>query len=167
MVAALLLIGLGLGLSGTIALINHLAGQEFIALRPIFDDLKTAEGRASYTWLTLTLLSTLVPILVHLVLVFLSAFTWVPQRFKLFIARGIGEDETGDLATLGGSFVAATLGALWAGLVACGLLGIWLFVTAYLEPAGLAVLWAVESVALSLGWVKTGAAVTVAPRIDI
>ena len=32
-VAVLLLIGLGLGLSGTIALINHLAGQEFIAQR--------------------------------------------------------------------------------------------------------------------------------------
>ena len=166
-VAVLLLIGLGLGLSGTIALINHLAGQEFIGLRPIFDDLKTPEGRAGYTWLTFTLLSTLVPTLVHLLLVFLSGFTWVPQRFKRWIARGIGESETGDLATLGGSAAAATLGALWAGLVACGLWGIWLFVTAYLEPAGLAVLWAVESVAHSLGWVESGAVAVVAPDIDI
>lgn len=97
LVAVLLLIALGLSLSGTIALINHLAGQEFIGLRPIFDDLKTPEGRAVYTWLTLSLLSTLVPTLVHLVLVFLSAFTWVPQRFKHWIARSIGDDKTGDL----------------------------------------------------------------------
>lgn len=152
-VAVLLLIGLGLALSGSIALINHLAGQEFIALRPIFDDLKTPEGRASYTWLTLTLLSTLVPTLVHLVLVFLSAFTWVPQRFKLWIARGVSGTETGDLATLGGSVAAATLGALWAALVACGLWGIWTFVTDYLEPTGLAVLEIVEYVSLRLDWV--------------
>ncbi len=165
--AVVLLIGLGLALSGTIALINHLAGQEFIALRPVFDDLKTPEGRAGYTWLTLTLLSTLVPTLVHLVLVFLSAFTWVPTRFKLWIARGIGDTDTGDLATLGGSLAAATLGALWAALMAGGLWGVWLFITAYLKPAGLTVLWAVESVALSLGWVEPGAAAVVAPRIDI
>jgi hypothetical protein len=155
--AILLLIGLGLALSGTIALINHLAGQEFIALRPIFDDLKTPDGRAGYTWLTLTLLSTLVPTLVHLVLVFLSAFTWVPTRFKLWIARGIGDDDTGDLATLGGSLAAATLGALWAALVAGGLWGVWLFLTAYVEPAGLTVLWAVESIARLLGWVAPAA----------
>ena len=52
-------------------------------------------------------------------------------------------------------------------VVACGLWGIWLFVTAYLEPAGLAVLWAVESVAHSLGWVESGAVAVVAPDIDI
>ncbi|MEP3329302.1 hypothetical protein [Sedimentitalea sp.] len=136
-VAVLLLIGLGLVLSGTNALINLLSGQEFIALRSVFDDLKTPEGRADYTWLTLTLLSTLVPTLVHLVLVFLSAFTWVPQRFKIWIARGIEDQDTGDLATLGGSAAAATLGALWAAFVACGLWLMWLFITAYLEPAGL------------------------------
>lgn len=158
-VAVLLLIGLGLGLSGTIALINHLAGQEFIALRPIFDDLKTSEGRAGYTWLTLTLLSTLVPTLVHLVLVFLSAFTWVPQRFKLWIAREIEDNETGDLATLRGSIVAATLGALWAALVVCGLSAIWMFITAYIEPAGLAILWMVEHIALWLDWVASPDAV--------
>jgi hypothetical protein len=157
-VALLLLIGLGLGLSGTIALINHLAGQEFIALRSIFDDLKTPEGRAGYTWLTMTLLSTLVPTLVHLVLVFLSGFTWVPQRFKFWIARGIG-NETGHLARLGGSIAAATLGALWAALVAYGLWGVWIFLTAYVEPAGLAVLWIIESVSLWLGWVEPAAGV--------
>lgn len=154
LVAVLLLIGLGLGLTGTIALINHLAGQEFIALRPIFDDLKTPEGRAGYTWLTFTLLSTLVPTLVHLVLVFLSAFTWVPQHFKLWIARGIEQDETGDLATLGSSAAAATLGALWAALVTCGLWGIWLFLTIYVEPAGLEILRIVENIALWFGWVE-------------
>lgn len=155
-VAELLLIGLGLALSGTIALINHLAGQDFIALRTIYDDLKTPERRADYTWLTLTLLSTLVPTLVHLVLVFLSAFTWVPQRFKHWIARGIEDNEAGDLATLGGSAAAATIGALWAGFVVFGLWAICLFVTAYIEPVGLAVLGVVESVSLWLGWVELG-----------
>ena len=153
LVAVLLLIALGITLSGTIALINHLAGQEFIGLRPIFDDLKTPVGRAGYTWLTLSLLSTLVPTLVHLALVFLSAFTWVPQRFKHWIARSIGDDETGDLATLGGSAAAATLGALWAGFVALGLWGIWMFVTVYIERAGLMVLGIVENVSISLGWI--------------
>ncbi|MDG1457077.1 MAG: hypothetical protein P8Q92_04075 [Pseudoprimorskyibacter sp.] len=69
------LIGLGLALCGKVALINHLAGQNYIALRPIFDDLKSPEGRMGYSWLIWALLSTLVPTLVHLVLVFLSAFT--------------------------------------------------------------------------------------------
>jgi hypothetical protein len=73
--AVALLIGLGLALCGTVALINHLAGQNFIALRPIFDDLKTPKGRMGYSWLIWALLSTLMPTLVHLVLVFLSAFT--------------------------------------------------------------------------------------------
>jgi hypothetical protein len=73
--AVALLIGLGLALCGTVALINHLAGQNYIALRPIFDDLKTPKGRMGYSWLIWALLSTLMPTLVHLVLVFLSAFT--------------------------------------------------------------------------------------------
>ena len=73
--AVALLIGLGLALCGTIVLINHLAGQNFIALRPIFDDLKTPDRRTGYSWLIWALLSTLVPTQVHLVLVFLSAFS--------------------------------------------------------------------------------------------
>lgn len=157
-VAVLLLIGLGLGLSGTIALINYLAGEEFISLRQILYDLKTPEARAGYTWLTLSLLSTLVPTLVHLVFVLLSAFTWVPQRIKLWIACEIGDDETGDLATLGGTLAAATFGALWAGLVVLGLWGIWMFTTAYIEPVGLAVLGIVENVVLWLRWIEPGAA---------
>lgn len=40
-------------------------------------------GRMEYSWLIWALLSTLVPTLVHLVLLFLSAFTWVPHRFKM------------------------------------------------------------------------------------
>ncbi len=155
--ALALLIGLGLGLCATIALINHLAGQDFIALRPIFDDLKTPEGRAGYSWLVVSMLTTLVPTLVHLALAFLSAFTWVPLRFKRWIASGIAKDEAGDLSTLVGTFVAATLGALYVGLVALGLWGLWLFVMVYLEPAGLWVLAVVETAALWLGWVAPGA----------
>ncbi len=49
--AVALLIGLGLALCGTVALIDHLAGQDYIALRPFFDDLKTPEGRTGYSWL--------------------------------------------------------------------------------------------------------------------
>ena len=157
-IAALaLLIGLGLGLCGTIALINHLAGQDFIALRPIFDDLKTPEERVGYSWLVVSMLTTLVPTLVHLALAFLSAFTWVPLRFKSWIASGIENDEAGDLGTLGGSFVAATLGALYAGVVAFGLWGILLFVMMYLEPVGLWVLAVVETLAVWFGWLPPGA----------
>jgi hypothetical protein len=44
---------------------------------------------------------------------------------------------------------------------------VWLFVTAYIEPVGLAVLWDVESVAVSLGWVEPGQGALLVPSTGV
>ena len=72
----------------------------------------------------------------------------------MWIARNIENNDNGDLSTLGGTFVAATVGAVWAALVAYGLWGILLFVTEYIEPVGLWVLCVVETLAVWFGWVS-------------
>ena len=147
--AVVYLVSLGLALTLTVALINQLSGAVFMDLPQIFADLADPEARGGYTWLTLSLLTTLVPTLVHLALALLSALCWVPYRFRRRLADLIAQE--GDLGGLWATFVAATLFTAYVALVATGLYAIWQFVNDWIAPGGLLLLHTVAWFATVLG----------------
>jgi hypothetical protein len=76
----------------------------------------------------------------------------VPHRSKIWITGGTEQNDTGEMRALVSSIAAATLGALWAGIVVCGLWDVWVFTTTYSEPMGLSVLAVVEAAVSCVGW---------------
>ena len=153
-VAIVLLLGLGITLGMVIGLINHLAAEQLFDLRAIIDGIKNPATRGDYTWLYLCLLSTLVPTLLHTLIMLLSAFTWIPLKYKTVIANWVEGGQADDLDTLRGTFIAATVGAAWAALVAFALVGIYQFFANGFEPFGLWLLDCIEAALLFVGFLQ-------------
>lgn len=144
-----------LGLSTTLCLIavtlNAVSDTTVIDLPAIFAGMKDPITRPNYAWLYLCLLSTLVPTVVHTIIMLLSAFTWVPMQFKSYIARLIVPDHDGKLAILWGTGIAATLGTLCVGVFGLGLWAIYHFFAAGFTPFALWLLTTVEMILHTIG----------------
>jgi hypothetical protein len=149
--AVVLLLGLGISLGLIIGLINALASETLIDLRHIIDGMRDPVTRPEYTWLYLCLASTLIPTLVHTVIMLLSAFTWIPSRYKSVIANLIENGQTGDIGTLFGTVIASTIGAAYAAFVASMLVLIYTFFAHGFEPFGMWLLNCIETVLIFVG----------------
>ena len=150
-----LLVALGSSIVLTLGLINLLADGTFMDVGSILDGLRDPAARGNYTWLYLTLFSTLVPTGVHLV-VGCSAFTtWLPMRAKVWIADQILREDTGSLGTM---FARRLRGVDRGDLVlrhparTCVAGGSWILDN--LDDLGLAILSHVEFVARLFGVVR-------------
>jgi hypothetical protein len=150
--AVLILYGLALALALYIAAINALGSVPFLPLDRLFEDLADPAVRSGYAWLYLTLLSTLVPTGVHLLLALISVTTLLPAQAKRWFIDRI-TDESSDLATLLGTtafalFIAVSLvglaWVLWQG-------GSW--VLDHFDDSAVLLLAAVEATMRALGLV--------------
>lgn len=149
--AYVLLIALGCSIVLTLGLINALSGTTFIDVSTILTGLKDPATRDEYMWLTFTLLSTLVPTGMHLVIGVFSMTTWLPVHAKDWIADQIQREETGSLGTISGSALAALVGAIWCFAIAFLLTKGGALVYSNLEGLGLTALSYVEFVARFFG----------------
>ena len=149
--AIFILIGLGLTITGFVALINALSVTPLFDLPTVFRDLSDPATRGSYTWLYLTLFSTLIPTVVHIAIGLLSAFTWVPQHYKSWLANQLGDGNNSGLKPLGGSIIGASAGLVYAGVVAGGLTALaWVFLN-HAETLGMALLEVIRTLSDILG----------------
>ncbi|GIT89804.1 hypothetical protein JANAI62_07110 [Jannaschia pagri] len=148
--ALVFLIGLGVTMVAFVALINAyaVAGPLF-DLPTVFADLRNPEAGGAYTWLILSCLTTLVPTIVHLLIVALSAFTWVPLRAKLWLAQPV-EAGGGDLPVLGSTLAWSLIGLAYCAVVAVGVTGLIWLVRGGIGDLGLVVLDCVEWLSLAL-----------------
>ena len=149
--AVIILIGLGLTLVALVSLINSFGTETILDLPQTFSDLRDPQARGDYGWLIIMLLSTLVPTLVHLVLVMLSAFTWVPHYGKYRLAQAMGRRDAGEMVALGGAVVWSILALTYTALVTFGLYGMWIFIGTHIETLGLWVLNAVQWLSKAAG----------------
>jgi len=95
-VALVLLYLLSLSLALLVAGINAASAVPLLPLDRLFDDLAAPETRGAYAWLYLTLLSTLVPTGIHLLLVLTSIATWIPRSIKRKLVNMIEDKESND-----------------------------------------------------------------------
>ncbi len=144
-VALLILITLGTTLGLYVTLINALAGVPHFDVAAIIAGLHNPDTRGEFTWLYLSMLTTLVPTLVHTVLMLLSGFTWLPQRLKKWIAHLIQSGETDDLGTLVGTALAASIGTACIGAIIAALYWISHWLRVDFEHFGLWLLRVVET----------------------
>lgn len=72
----------------------------------------------------------------------------------MWITGGSEQNDTDEMPALVSSTAAATPGALWAGIVVCGLWDVWVFTSTYIEPLGLSVLAVVEAAVSCVGWLE-------------
>ena len=76
------------------------------------------------------------------------------MQYKEKIANWVEDGQTGDLYTLWGTLIAATIGAAWAALVAFVLYGIYQFLANGFEPFGLWLLDCVETTLMFVGFLQ-------------
>ncbi|MEP3784017.1 hypothetical protein [Ascidiaceihabitans sp.] len=145
--ALFLLFAVAFTLVCAIAFINHFAATPLLDIPQTLQDLKSADTRAPYTWLYLTLFTTLVPTLVHLAVAILSALTIVPRGYKTTIAHWISTDSPSNISTLGGTTLAALIGVIYAAFVTTAFMALWWALTTHLETLGIALINAVETAA--------------------
>ena len=145
--AFVLLVLLGCAVVFTVALINALGSAPLLDIPAVFEDLRDPATRGSYTWLYLTLFSTLVPTGVHLVIGVFSITTWLPEAFKGWLAdRMIASPETGSLGSIFGGLLAALIGAIWCFAIALLLWEGGSWIVGNIEAICLAVLSCVEAI---------------------
>lgn len=147
--AVILLFAVAFALLCTIAIINHFAATPLLDISQILNDLRSPETRGPYTWLYLTLFSTLIPTLVHLCIATFSALIIVPRSYKSKIAHWVSPDSPGQFTTLSGTFLAAATGAIYAAFVVLMFSTLWWAIT-NIETFGLWLLSAVEHAAHTL-----------------
>ena len=123
--AVVLLFSLAFTLLCCVALINALAPAPLLDIQTVLNDLKQADTRTPYTWLYLTLFSTLVPTLVHLCIATLSVLAIVPLRHKETVAHLIGPDSGGHLTTLAGTLAASVTGVAFTAFITAMFMGLW------------------------------------------
>jgi len=150
-IAVCLLIGLGTFLTLLIGAINGAAGQMLINLPGIFADLNDPATRGEYTWLYLSLTTTLLPTALHILIVVFTATVWVPLFFREWIIALLETAETSNLKPLVGSGFFAALATGYICLVAFALYHLVRFPVVYFDDLALFVLRQVEAIAGAFG----------------
>lgn len=102
-VAMLLFLALSATLIVAITIANRVSGTVVYDLADLFVGVRNRPEE--YRWVFGMVFSTLIPTLVHLYIVALSALTWLPAKIRLWLDRGIaGRDDSGQgfaLASVG------------------------------------------------------------------
>ncbi|MFK7870661.1 MAG: hypothetical protein AB8B58_15655 [Roseobacter sp.] len=149
--AYVLLVALGSVIVLTIGLINALSAVPFLDITAILDGLRDPATRGDYTWLYLTLFSTLVPTGVHFLVALFSVPTWLPIKYKDRLANWVASADTGSFGTVIGGALTACFGAASSAFIVAVLYygGGWLI--AHFEWVGLTILGHVEAVARLFG----------------
>jgi hypothetical protein len=119
--AVLLFFALSLTLTCVIGWTNAALEVPVLDLHALFRSLSDPSTRFEHFWVAGMIFSTLVPTVVHLVIVALSAITWAPPRLRAWCEAGIGlRDVSGQAFTLS-ALVVSALYAVYALLLTWGL----------------------------------------------
>ena len=114
---------LGLVLVTMVHWLNEMAAVPLLDLAALFADLRADPG--PYLWLYVTIFSTLLPTLLHLVLASFSALLAVmPEGVALFIRRQLPRIEVDAMAKAAAFWTLSTIGFLAIAAVAFGLYGL-------------------------------------------
>ncbi len=148
--AVFLLFGVAFTLLCCVAVINAISAAPLFDIPTVLKDLKHPDTRAPYTWLYLTMFSTLIPTLVHLCIAAFSALAMVPPSYKKSIAYMIGPDSDGHLTTLVGTLAASAIGVGYAAFITTFFAGLWWILTTQIGTFALWLLNAVEGAATAL-----------------
>ncbi|RAP39399.1 hypothetical protein BYZ73_20745 [Rhodovulum viride] len=125
--AAMIFFALSASLVAIIEMINRLAGGTVFDVAALLEDI---EGRPEdHWWVFGMIFSTLIPTLVHLFIVALSAITWLPPKARERIEAGIaaGKDDGGafQVAALATALIYTAYAALITYGVVAGLTWLW------------------------------------------
>jgi hypothetical protein len=121
------------------------------AAAAVFADLRNPETRGGYTWLYLTLFSTLLPTGLHLVIGIFSITTWLPMKAKVWIADMMDREDTGSGGSILGGILTPFGGAVWCFAIALLLWEGGSWTVSNIEGTCLAVLSSVEIIASAPG----------------
>ncbi|MFM7442374.1 MAG: hypothetical protein ACKO2N_00465, partial [Tabrizicola sp.] len=119
-VAAILFFFLSLTLTCVIGWTNLALASPVIDLNELFAGLTEPSTRGAHFWVAGMIFSTLVPTVVHLCIVALSAITWVPPQLRNWCETGIGLRHASGQAFALSAIVVSALYAAYALAVTWG-----------------------------------------------
>jgi hypothetical protein len=119
--AAFLFFALSLTLTCAIGWTNAALAAPILDLHALFTGLTDPDTRGAHFWVAGMIFSTLVPTVVHLIIVALSAITWVPPRLRTWCEAGIGLRHVSGQAFTLSALVVSALYAVYALLLTWGL----------------------------------------------